>query len=131
VTIPVTIGLFAASFLALPLVPRQFFPSSDRPELLGDPSLPQNASIFATETLSRRFGAALKDDADVERWSNYVGRRAVRFYLPPKCAVAERLLCASSDRRQECGRARAAAAEAGEAACHRMAQAGEPSEEVC
>jgi hypothetical protein len=118
VTIPVTIGLFAASFLALPLVPRQFFPSSDRPELLGDPSLPQNASIFAT-------------DADVERWSNYVGRRAVRFYLPPKCAVAERLLCASSDRRQECGRARAAAAEAGEAACHRMAQAGEPSEEVC
>jgi multidrug efflux pump subunit AcrB len=81
-TIPVTIGLFAASFLALPLVPRQFFPSSDRPELLVDLSLPQNASIFATETLSRRFDAALKDDADVERWSTYVGRGAIRFYLP-------------------------------------------------
>ena len=86
-TIPVTIGLFAASFLALPLVPRQFFPSSDRPELLGDPSLPQNASIFATETLSRRFGAALKDDADVERWSNYVGRlRRSLLSAPQMCS---------------------------------------------
>jgi multidrug efflux pump subunit AcrB len=82
VTIPVTITLFAASFLALPLVPRQFFPSSDRPELLVDLSLAQNASIFATETLSRRFDAALKDDPDVERWSTYVGRGAIRFYLP-------------------------------------------------
>jgi multidrug efflux pump len=82
VTIPVTFALFVASFLALPLVPRQFFPSSDRPELLVDLSLPQNVSIFATETLSRRFDAALKDDPDVVRWSTYVGRGAIRFYLP-------------------------------------------------
>ena len=82
VTIPVTMALFVASFLALPLVPRQFFPSSDRPELLVDLSLPQNVSIFATEALSRHFDAALKDDPDVERWSTYVGRGAIRFYLP-------------------------------------------------
>ena len=82
VTIPVTMALFVASFLALPLVPRQFFPSSDRPELLVDLSLPQNASMFATEALSRHFDAALKDDPDVERWSTYVGRGAIRFYLP-------------------------------------------------
>ena len=47
-TIAVTIALFVASLLALPLIPRQFFPSSDRPELLVDLSLPQNASIFAS-----------------------------------------------------------------------------------
>ena len=82
VTIPLTVALFVASFLALPLVPRQFFPSSDRPELLVDLSLPQNASIFASETVARRFDAALKDDPDVERWSTYVGRGAIRFYLP-------------------------------------------------
>jgi multidrug efflux pump subunit AcrB len=81
-TLALTVALFVASFLALPLVPRQFFPSSDRPELLVDLSLPQNASIFATETLSRRFDAAFKDDPDVERWSTYVGRGAIRFYLP-------------------------------------------------
>ena len=29
-----------------------------------------------------RFDAALKDDPDVARWSTYVGRGAIRFYLP-------------------------------------------------
>jgi multidrug efflux pump len=81
-TIPLTLGLFVASFLALPLIPRQFFPSSDRPELLVDLSLPQNASIYASETVARRFDAILKDDKDVARWSTYVGRGAIRFYLP-------------------------------------------------
>ncbi len=81
-TIAVSLALFAASFLALPLIPRQFFPSSDRPELLVDISLPQNASIFASETAAKKFDAALKGDPDVERWSTYVGRGAIRFYLP-------------------------------------------------
>jgi multidrug efflux pump len=81
-TLLLTVGMFAASALALPLVPRQFFPSSDRPELLVDLSLPQNASIYATDTLAQRFDAALKGDPDVERWSTYVGRGAIRFYLP-------------------------------------------------
>jgi multidrug efflux pump subunit AcrB len=81
-TILLTVGMFAASVLALPLVPRQFFPSSDRPELLVDLSLPQNASIYAADTLAQRFDAALDGDPDVERWSTYVGRGAIRFYLP-------------------------------------------------
>jgi multidrug efflux pump subunit AcrB len=81
-TIGVTLGLFAASILALPLVPRQFFPASDRPELLVDLTLPQNASIYASESLATRFDAALKGDSDIERWSTYVGRGAIRFYLP-------------------------------------------------
>jgi multidrug efflux pump subunit AcrB len=82
VTIPVTLGLFVASFLALPLIPRQFFPSSDRPEILVDLTLPQNASIYASETIAQRFDAVLKGDPDVVRWSTYVGRGAIRFYLP-------------------------------------------------
>jgi multidrug efflux pump len=81
-TIAVTLALFVASFLALPLIPRQFFPSSDRPELLVDLDLPQNASIYASESLAERFDAALKGDPDVARWSTYVGRGAIRFYLP-------------------------------------------------
>ena len=81
-TIALTIGMFVVSFLAMPLIPRQFFPSSDRPELLVDLSLPQNASIYASEEIAKRFDAALKDDKDVARWSTYVGRGAIRFYLP-------------------------------------------------
>ena len=81
-TILLTVGMFMASVLALPLVPRQFFPSSDRPELLVDLSLPQNTSIYATDTLAQRFDAFLTGDPDVARWSTYVGRGAIRFYLP-------------------------------------------------
>ncbi|KFC70071.1 AcrB/AcrD/AcrF family protein [Bosea sp. LC85] len=81
-TIAVTLALFVASVLALPLVPRQFFPASDRPELLVDLTLPQNASIYASEQLATRFDAALKGNPDVDRWSTYVGRGAIRFYLP-------------------------------------------------
>ncbi|HEY0236692.1 MAG TPA: efflux RND transporter permease subunit, partial [Afipia sp.] len=70
-TIGLSLALFVASFLALPLIPRQFFPSSDRPELLVDISLPQNASIYASQNAAERLDAALKGDQDVDRWSTY------------------------------------------------------------
>ena len=81
-TIAATLALFVGSIMLLPQVPRQFFPASDRPELLVDLNLPQNASIFASDSLSARFDAILRDDPDVERWSTYVGQGAIRFYLP-------------------------------------------------
>ena len=68
--------------MQIPLIPNQFFPSSDRPELLVDLTLPQNASIHATKTMAEHFDSVLKDDPDVERWSTYVGQGAIRFYLP-------------------------------------------------
>ena len=91
-TILLTLALFAASYLALPLIPRQFFPSSDRPELLVDLNLPQNASIYASEAAAQRLDAALKGDADVARWSTYVGRGAIRFYLPLNVQLANDFL---------------------------------------
>jgi multidrug efflux pump len=81
-TIAVTLACFAAALLALPYVPRQFFPASDRPELVVDLTLPQNASIFASDAASAKLDAMLKDDPDVASWSTYVGRGAIRFYLP-------------------------------------------------
>ena len=81
-TIPLALALFVASIFAVPLIPNQFFPSSDRPELMVDLTLPQNASIHATKTMAERFDAVLKDDPDVARWSTYVGQGAIRFYLP-------------------------------------------------
>ncbi|PZQ82636.1 MAG: ACR family transporter [Ancylobacter novellus] len=82
ITLPATLAIFVVALLLMPLIPSQFFPSSDRPELLVDISLPQNASIYATEDAVKRFDAALKGDPDVERWSTYVGEGAIRFYLP-------------------------------------------------
>lgn len=86
ITLGATIALFVVSMLALNYVPRQFFPSSDRPELLVDLRLPQNASIHATERLVNEFEAVLRDDPEfaneIERWSTYLGQGAIRFYLP-------------------------------------------------
>ena len=82
ITLLVTLALCALSVVGMRFVPQQFFPSSDRPELLVDLQLPQNASIYATRDVSARFDALLKGDADVDHWSTYVGRGAVRFYLP-------------------------------------------------
>ncbi len=81
-TIAATLACFVASLLALPYVPRQFFPASDRPELVVDLTLPQNASIYATDAAAAKLDQVLKDDPDVLRWSAYVGRGAIRFYLP-------------------------------------------------
>ncbi len=83
-----TLGFFAASLLALPLVPRQFFPASDRPELVVDLTLPQNASIFASDRAAAKLDAILKDNPDVASWSTYVGRGAIRFYLPLNVQLA-------------------------------------------
>ena len=81
-TLAITLAMFVASLFALRLIPNQFFPSSDRPELLVDMTLPQNASIYASETVARRLDEVLEDDPDVARWSTNVGRGAIRFYLP-------------------------------------------------
>jgi multidrug efflux pump len=82
VTIVVTLALFGAALYGMRFVPQQFFPPSDRPELLVDLQLPENASVYATKEVSARLDKILKDDQDVDRWSTYVGQGAVRFYLP-------------------------------------------------
>jgi multidrug efflux pump subunit AcrB len=81
-TIALTGGLFGLSLGLLPLVPNQFFPSSDRPELIVDLRLRQDASIYATDKVSQRLDEILRDHKDIDHWSSYVGRGAVRFYLP-------------------------------------------------
>lgn len=81
-TIGATLACFFAAILGAPHVPREFFPSSDRPELLVDLALPQNATIYASEKVAQGLDELLKGDPDVARWSSYVGRGAVRFYLP-------------------------------------------------
>jgi multidrug efflux pump len=87
-TIGVTLACFVAAVLLTSYIPRQFFPPSDRPDLLVDLTLPQNASIFASEAAAERLDGLLKDDPDVGHWSTYVGRGAIRFYLPLNVELA-------------------------------------------
>ncbi|MFJ4114341.1 efflux RND transporter permease subunit [Pseudomonas sp. NPDC089758] len=81
-TIVGTILLFALALFSMRFVQNQFFPSSDRPEILVDLNLPQNASIEETRKVVDRLEAKIKDDPDMVRWSTYIGQGAIRFYLP-------------------------------------------------
>jgi multidrug efflux pump subunit AcrB len=89
VTILVTVALFVAALFGSRLVPQQFFPSSDRPELLVDLKLQENASILATRDVAEAFDKLLAADPNVERFSTYVGQGAIRFYLPLDVALPD------------------------------------------
>ena len=84
----VTIAAFVAAIYLLRFVPQQFFPASDRPELVVDLTLRQNASIYASEDVAKRLEAVLAKDKDIDHWSTYVGRGAIRFYLPLNVQLA-------------------------------------------
>ena len=81
-TLAITIAVFCISLYLARFVPSQFFPASDRPELVVDLRLRHDASIYATNTASQKLDEILRSDPDVEHWSSYVGRGAIRFYLP-------------------------------------------------
>ncbi len=55
ITIGATLGAFALAVFGMGFVQQQFFPSSDRPELIVDWNLPQNASIQDTNDQMARF----------------------------------------------------------------------------
>lgn len=80
-TIIATVALFAFSVFSMRFVEQQFFPNSDRPELVVDLALAQNASIGATQAEMDRFETYLQDNEHVSFWSSYVGRGAPRFLL--------------------------------------------------
>lgn len=81
-TIGATVLMFVLAVFGMGLVQNQFFPASDRPEILVDLNLPQNASIQETLKVTQRFEESLKGDEDIVRWSSYIGEGAIRFYLP-------------------------------------------------
>ena len=77
----VTGALFAASLYGLQHVEQQFFPDSDRPELVVDITERQNVSIVKTRADMDRLEAHLAGDDDVLFWTSYVGTGAPRFVL--------------------------------------------------
>ncbi|MDI9239840.1 efflux RND transporter permease subunit [Lysobacter sp. LF1] len=80
-TIGITVGAFLLALLLSRFVSQQFFPASDRPELTVDMTLRQNASIYATREQALRLEALLNGNPDVDHYSTYIGRGAIRFIL--------------------------------------------------
>jgi multidrug efflux pump len=79
--IVMTIVALIVGVAAMQRVEKQFFPQSDRLEILVELWLPEGASIDATRSEALRFEKLLRQDKDVAHVVNYIGQGAPRFVL--------------------------------------------------
>jgi multidrug efflux pump subunit AcrB len=105
-----TLLTFVVAMSGFGSIPKQFFPSSDRPELLVDLRLPEGASIHASLALVRRLEAVLdarnRETHEIESYAGFVGTGVPRFYLPldqqlPQPNFAQLLVTARDVRSRE------------------------------
>lgn len=82
VVLIVTVVLFVIALGGFGLVPQQFFPSSNRPELLVDVRLQEGASFDATLREAKRLEKVLEGRPEIDHVVSFVGTGAPRFYLP-------------------------------------------------
>ncbi|MEN9946392.1 MAG: hypothetical protein RLZZ293_778 [Pseudomonadota bacterium] len=77
-----TLGIFVLSLVLFKLfVAQQFFPASDRPEVMVDMWLPQSASIYQTKAQAERFEKLAMQESGVEAVTSFIGVGAPRFIL--------------------------------------------------
>ncbi|MFM0375236.1 efflux RND transporter permease subunit [Paraburkholderia aspalathi] len=75
------VGLFALAILGMGVVKKQFFPISDRPEVLVEVQMPYGTSISQTSIATRKVEAWLSEQKDARIVTAYVGQGAPRFFL--------------------------------------------------
>ncbi len=80
-TIALTLLAFALGIVGMQRTEKQFFPSSNRAEILVELWLPEGASHRATDEQARRLEAVLARDPDVRTFVGYVGNGSPRYYL--------------------------------------------------
>ncbi|KNE75715.1 Acriflavin resistance protein [Candidatus Burkholderia crenata] len=82
VVLGITFVLFVIALAGFTFIPQQFFPSSDRSELLVDVRLQEGASFEATLRETKRLEKVLEGRPEIDHVVNFVGSGAPRFYLP-------------------------------------------------
>ncbi len=75
------VGLFILAILGMALVKKQFFPISDRPEVLVEVQMPYGTSINQTSAATAKLEAWLTNQKEARIVTAYVGQGAPRFYL--------------------------------------------------
>ncbi|KQQ73164.1 multidrug transporter [Xanthomonas sp. Leaf131] len=75
------IGLFVLAILGMGIVKKQFFPISDRPEVLVEVQLPYGTSITQTSAATAKLEAWLAKQDEAKIVTAYIGQGAPRFFL--------------------------------------------------
>jgi multidrug efflux pump subunit AcrB len=80
-TVMFTVAALIVGVVGMGLTEKQFFPNSDRTEVMVELWLPEGASFQATETQVTKLEALLKADKDVKTYVTSVGMSLPRFFL--------------------------------------------------
>ena len=75
------VGLFILSILGMAVVKKQFFPISDRPEVLVEVQMPYGTSITQTSAATEKVEAWLEQQPEAKIVTAYVGQGAPRFFF--------------------------------------------------
>ncbi|AIA71755.1 efflux RND transporter permease subunit [Pectobacterium atrosepticum] len=75
------IAVFTVAILGMGLVKKQFFPTSDRPEVLVEIQMPYGTSIEQTSAAAAKVEAWLKNQKEAKIVTSYIGQGSPRFFL--------------------------------------------------
>ncbi|WP_318372664.1 efflux RND transporter permease subunit [Enterobacter sp.] len=75
------IAIFTVAILGMGLVKKQFFPTSDRPEVLVEVQLPYGTAIEQTSATTAKIEAWLQQQPEAKIVTSYIGQGSPRFYL--------------------------------------------------
>ncbi|MCR1302514.1 MULTISPECIES: efflux RND transporter permease subunit [unclassified Enterobacter] len=74
-------AIFILAVLGMGLVKKQFFPTSDRPEVLVEVQMPYGTSIAQTSAATSKIEAWLGQQPEAKIVTAYIGQGSPRFYL--------------------------------------------------
>ncbi|KAA0121897.1 efflux RND transporter permease subunit [Methylobacterium sp. P1-11] len=77
----ITVGLFALAVVGMGKVEKQFFPNSERPELIVEVTLPTGSAFSTTEASVRKVEAAVRQMPEAREITSYIGQGMPRFVL--------------------------------------------------
>ncbi|MBD0903458.1 efflux RND transporter permease subunit [Klebsiella grimontii] len=75
------IAVFTVAILGMGLVKKQFFPTSDRPEVLVEVQMPYGTAIEQTNATAAKIEAWLRKQKEAKIVTSYIGQGAPRFFL--------------------------------------------------
>ncbi|KYQ97254.1 multidrug transporter [Serratia plymuthica] len=75
------LAVFTLAILGMGLVKKQFFPTSDRPEVLVEVQMPYGTAIEQTSAATAKIEAWLKKQKEAKIVTSYIGQGSPRFYL--------------------------------------------------
>jgi multidrug efflux pump subunit AcrB len=75
------VGAFVVAVLGMGLVKKQFFPTSDRPEVLVEVQMPYGTTIEQTSAATAKVEAWLAKQPEAKVVTAYIGQGAPRFFL--------------------------------------------------